>query len=191
MLGLDAKQDGESPQPMSTAKRGHPAGESATKHRDWLLGMAKRLCRNTADAEDLTHEALLRLIQAHEQGESIRDERAWLARTLSRLLFNQCRQQKVQARRATDLVLRSEATTEQQLTPLPDYCSLTDEQLGQAVHSLSPKNRDAFTMHAAGKKPQEIAHSLGINPTAARKRLHDARKKLRKLLQKYLKPEVH
>lgn len=180
-------------QPMSGAKSGR-AGEFAAQRRGKLLGMAKRLCRNGADAEELVQETLYRFLRGFGEVAVLPSERtceSWLVTTLTNLFYDQCRKQQVQAQGAKDPLLSGEATVVQEAPAQPVYDSITQEQFNQALQELSPKARAAFDLHLAGKKYVDIARILGIKPGTARKRLHDARDKLRELLRPYLTPGGH
>jgi RNA polymerase sigma factor (sigma-70 family) len=178
---------------MSGAKSGC-AGEFATQRRGKLLAMAMRLCRNAADAEELVQETLYRFLRGFGEVEVLPNDRtceSWLVTTLTNLFYDQCRKQRVQAQGAKDPLLSDEAMARQESTPQPVYDSITQAQFNQALQELSPKARAAFDLHLAGKKYVDIARILGIKPGTARKRLHDARDKLRELLQPYLTPGGH
>lgn len=179
--------------PMN-AVRGAPAREFAAQQRTRLLKVAKRICRNAADAEDLVQETLSRFIHGFGERETLPHERAcesWLSSTLTNLFNDQCRRQRVQENRANDPTLSQMVqATPEPLAP-PVYDSITREQFGQAIHALPPKKRAALDLHVSGKSYAEIGKELGISSGTARKRLHDARDMLRKLLQPFLPPGGH
>jgi RNA polymerase sigma-70 factor (ECF subfamily) len=177
----------EYPHPMSHPQSGQPAEEFATQCRGWLLAQARNVCRNPSDAEDLVQETLLRFIQKGELNALPAKERweGWLVKTLSNLFMDQCRRRKVQQRGAADPSLHEEALVLPGPPSLSLYDSITDEQFAQAVQeALSPALRETFRMHMAGKKMLEIGRSLGIPEGTVRKRLHDARVKLREFLRR-------
>jgi RNA polymerase sigma-70 factor (ECF subfamily) len=180
---------------MNKAKSGNRAGDFATQHREALLEQATYICRNENDAEDLVHETLVRFIQTFGTAEDLPSQRsceAWLARTLTHLFIDHCRRRRVQAQNAKDPVLSSQLTLEQELSAVPTYAAITDEQIAQALDELSPKARAIIELHhVEGHKYRDIARSLGIQVGAVGKRLHDARTKLRKFLQRYLSPGMH
>jgi RNA polymerase sigma factor (sigma-70 family) len=180
-------------QSMSEARNAR-VGELAAQQRTRLMVVAKRLCRGTTDAEDLVHETLYRFIRDFGQVEVLPSERAcesWMVTTLTNLFYDQCRRQRVQENRAKELVQGNEAVAPPEPVSQPVYDAITHEQFNQAVQALSPKARAAFELHATGKRYLDIARLLGITPGTARKRLHDARAKLRELLQPYLPPGGH
>jgi RNA polymerase sigma-70 factor (ECF subfamily) len=179
---------------MSQVKHAHPAGAFATQQRAWLLAKARNMCRNATDAEDLVQEALLRFIQNFERAESLPNERvcaAWLVTTLTNLFYMQCRKQKVQEQSARDPLLSEEAVVAPEPPAQKAGDTVTNEQFAQALQKLSPKVRTTFEMHAAGKKYQDIANSLGVPVGTVAKRLHDARAKLREILQSSFSSWVH
>jgi RNA polymerase sigma-70 factor (ECF subfamily) len=159
-----------------------------------LLTQARHICRNATDAEDLVQETLLRFIQAFDKLEALPPEKAcaaWLVTTLTNLFYDQCRRQQVQARGAKDPLLSPATTEPREPSSQPVYDSITDDQFAQALETLSPKIRTTFELHAAGKKYQEIASSLGVPVGTVAKRLHDARARLRELLQRHTTSGVH
>jgi RNA polymerase sigma-70 factor (ECF subfamily) len=179
---------------MSQAKQGHPAGAFATQHRAWLLAKARNMCRNATDAEDLVQETLLRFIQTFEKLEALPPERtcaAWLVTTVTNLFYMQCRKQRVQAQGARDPLLSEEAVVELEPAAPQSGDTLSQEQFAEALQKLSPKIRVTFELHAAGKKYQEIAQSLGVPVGTVAKRLYDARAKLREFLQSSFSSWVH
>jgi len=180
--------------PLSNDKNGNGPGDFASQRRPWLLKHARVVCRNESDAEDLVQEALLRFIQTFEKLESLPPVRVcegWLVTTLTNLFYDQCRKRKVQADGAKDPTLSAEAAVTEDSSVESVYDAITDEQFAQGLHVLSPKIRATFEMHAAGKRYQDIAWELGVPVGTVAKRLHDARTKLRKFLQRFTQPEIH
>ncbi len=167
------------------------AGQFVTQRRKWLMAQAMNVCRNASDAEDLVQEASLRFIQRYAEMTSPRNDRsceAWLVTTLTHLFYDQCRRRKVQAQGAQDPQLSEEAVVTLEPPSQEAYDMLTEEQFAEAMQALSPKIRATFELHAAGRKYQDISRSQGIPVGTVAKRLHDARAKLRGLLQRYLQP---
>jgi RNA polymerase sigma-70 factor, ECF subfamily len=179
--------------PMSDARSGRQAELFAMRRRGWLLTQARILSRNDSDAEDLVQETLLRFIQKGEVG-ALPDEvhwDGWLMKTLNNLFTDQCRRWKVQVRGAMDPNLCGEAVV-QEYPVQTVYDSVTAEQIAQAASEvLSPILRDTFMMHMAGKKMSEIAEAFDIPQGVVRKRLYDARMKLRAFFQQHLSSGVH
>lgn len=173
----------EPPAPGGGARR---LEQFAAKSRGALLARARRVCRSQgSDAEDLVQETFLRFFQQGEKGALPEESHweAWLGRTFTNLFYDQCRRQKVQARRASDPALGGEPAVIQEHAVRSIYESVSQDQVAQVVEqSLSPTLRETFKLHAGQMSNQEIAQVLGIPSGTVRKRLHDARMKLKELL---------
>jgi RNA polymerase sigma-70 factor, ECF subfamily len=63
----------------------------AVGHLTALLGVASRLTRNNADAQDLVQDTLLKAMRARDQFESGTNMRAWLLRILTNTFINRYR----------------------------------------------------------------------------------------------------
>jgi len=63
----------------------------ALTHLGALLGVATRLTKNSADAQDLVQDTLLKAVRAQEQFESGTNTRAWLIRILMNTFINRYR----------------------------------------------------------------------------------------------------
>src|SRR5688572_19560867 len=63
----------------------------ALTHVGALLGVATRLTKNPADAQDLVQDTLLKAVRAQEQFESGTNTRAWLIRILMNTFINRYR----------------------------------------------------------------------------------------------------
>lgn len=183
-----------SPYLVSSPKGGHWTGEFVAQRRSKLLAQARYICRNTTDAEDLVQDVVVRFFQSFQQEAACPNERsceAWLVRALNNLFVDQCRRRKVQAQVPLDTESDQVDLVAPEPAEQPAYASVTDEKFAQALEMLGPKVRVTFELHAAGKKYHEIAESQGIPVGTVAKRLHDARAKLRQLLQPDPTPEVH
>ncbi|MFY0567840.1 RNA polymerase sigma factor [Archangium lansingense] len=162
------------------------AGAFAMQRQSRLMKQAKNLCGNDADAEDLVQETILRFIQEFGDKENlppIPSGEAWLVRTLSNLFFGQCRKLRARVNGARDPALSMEA---READPAPAYDAITSEQFSEALGTLKPKIRETFELRAAGLTYEDIANQLGVPVGTVKKRLHDARKRLREYLQTFL-----
>lgn len=166
----------------ATARRLH---ELIARQRRWLLVQARALCRNAADAEDLTQETIVRFLAAFGQVAQLPDENVcatWLVTTLTNCFYDQLRRQRTRERSVPELA-QQESTVDPEPPPKSLYDRVSDEQFSSAVRALSPVARSTFELHAKGRKYKEIAQELGIQEGTVAKRLHDARARLRKLLE--------
>jgi RNA polymerase sigma-70 factor, ECF subfamily len=99
------------------------------------------------------------------------DPRPWLFATARNLVL-------ADARRSSRMVVGDgiEPTYD---TPAPEVLEL-DPELGAALRSLSPLDREALLLVAwEDLTPAQAARSLGVNPTAFRVRLLRARRRLK------------
>ncbi|WP_157758213.1 RNA polymerase sigma factor [Cystobacter fuscus] len=176
---------------MDVEKAQRRAGEFAARYRTTLLNRARKWGQNEQDAQDLVQETLKRFIDTFGSVDSLPSERsceAWLSNTFTHLFTTQYRKQKTQ-RKAVPELLHARAIEESSVETLPPvYDSITDEQIQQAFDELTPDALATLKLDVEGKTGREIAGLLRIREGAVRKRLHDARKKLRKVLQRFLPP---
>ncbi|MCI0417958.1 MAG: sigma-70 family RNA polymerase sigma factor [Acidobacteria bacterium] len=121
---------------------------------------------DTAEAEDLTQEAFLRLYRHWRQGQKVDDARAWVFRVAHNLAIDH------QRKRNLVEPLDEEAwqkVCERNADPSPnaEQQILQREQEGkvQAVlRQLSPQERECLNLRAEGLTYREIANVLGMRP---------------------------
>lgn len=161
------------------------------EERPWLLTMARRFCRGLANAEDLAQDlvqtTLVHYINGYAKSEQLErgKRRALLVTILNNRFIDELRKQKRQA------ALAAQIPTEPPDDPEPadksSYLSITMDQLHEGIEkSLSPRLQETYLLHIRGKRNWEIAKHLAITEQSVAKRLHDARKKLRKYLQRFI-----
>ncbi|WP_224371193.1 RNA polymerase sigma factor [Hyalangium versicolor] len=163
------------------------------RRRQWLLAQARHLCRNPSDADDLVQETIVRFLAAFGHADPPPDEGVcanWLVTTLTHCFYDQLRKQRTRERGAEELN-RQDPTVEPEPPPRPIFDRISDEQFSSAVQALSPVARATFELHASGRKYKEIAEELGIREGTVAKRLHDARSKLRKMLEPLIRLGDH
>jgi len=163
-------------------------------HRVALEAHARRLLRGREhEAADVVQEALERFLRRFLE-EPPPPEPAcalWLHTTLTNVCISFWRKLQVRRRAATDPAVQLVAVP-QPVEPLdspPTRTALdtvldkfTNEGFKEAVESLSPKRRVTYELHMLGLSHAQIALQLGLQETAVRKRIHDARKILRERL---------
>jgi RNA polymerase sigma-70 factor (ECF subfamily) len=145
-----------------------------------VLGIARRMLRDDAEAEDVAQEALLRLWRnaaGLELGES--GVRPWLRRVASNLCID-----RVRAQRNTSLgdALPEEAEPASQLT------QLAEQDLGKrvdaALKALPERQRLALTLfHYEGMSQIEVGNVMGISDEAVESLLARARRTLKGALK--------
>lgn len=152
-------------------------------HHHHLVGLASRMLRDPAAAEDVVQEAFSRLagVGLHE----IHDVRSWLIVVVRRLCLNRLKTAYARRESATDA-----ATLEHQL-PRPgrdggdpaDRLTLDDEvqaSLEILLDRLTPAERTAFVLHDVFGFPYEaIGEIVGRTATACRQLASRARRDIR------------
>lgn len=111
---------------------------------------------------------------------------AWLVTTLKNLLLSERRKQGVRQRALSDPAACFLAAPREAEAMDAVLEALSGEAFQGAILLLSPKLRATYMLHALGATYSDIARRLGITPGTAGKRLHDARRKLRVLLEAQL-----
>src|SRR5580704_7950455 len=146
--------------------------------------VARGVLRNSADAEDVAQEALLR---AYRRFERLRDRtrfRAWLVRIAFRLAIDRARSSK---RREVRETLWSQTAPR----PSTEDVAATSEfqkHLECAMEELPEKHRLVLLLAAMqGHSLEEVAEMLGLPAGTVKSRLFFARKQLAEKLQCHAK----
>lgn len=143
-----------------------------------LFGFALRTTRDAAAAEDLLHEAFVRLIVEIDAGRAPDKPRAWLYRVLANLAVSQGRRASVAQRHVHALADRRTAKG-------PESRVLDEERksdLEAALAVLQPDARTALLMAAQGFDGVAIATAIGRTEVATRSLMCRARIQLRQRL---------
>lgn len=149
------------------------------QHRPRLLGLAYRMLGSQADAEDVLHDAWLRL---HAQDiAALDDPEAWLVTVTTRLALDRLRRAKAERAQYPGPWLPEPLVAED---ALPDAERERDESLHLSflllLERLSPDERAAFLLREVfDYSHAETAAILGIGEDACRQRVHRAKTRLR------------
>jgi len=149
------------------------------EHEALLHGIARRLCGNAADADDLVQETYERALRAWERYDDRGSLRSWLASILNNLFIDRCRKQ-MRAPRAVGIDELEVATPEP--TPPPAWTNVTRDQVAAALGRIGPEFRRVYELHCEGRSYDEIARELAIPKNTVGTRLIRARKKLKEIL---------
>ncbi|MEO5704313.1 MAG: sigma-70 family RNA polymerase sigma factor [Candidatus Limnocylindrales bacterium] len=145
------------------------------EHRAPLVRHLTIVTRDSEVAQDLAHDAFLRLARAVEEGQAPDDAGAWLHRVGVNLAMSRGRHLQVINR-------RSQSLTQPSAAPNPESI-LVEGELTEAVAAclteLSGSERHALVLAAYGYGGTEIAASIGRTPGATRTLLCRARGKIR------------
>jgi RNA polymerase sigma-70 factor (ECF subfamily) len=148
-------------------------------HRPRLFGLAYRMLGTPADAEDVLHDAWLRL---HAQDLArLDDPEAWLVTVTTRLALDRLRRAKAERAHYTGPWLPEPLVPEAEH---PDATLERGESLTLSflllLERLSPEERAAFLLHEVfDYSHAEAAAILGIAEDACRQRVHRAKTRLR------------
>jgi len=151
------------------------------RHSGAAVGMARRLLRDDAEAEDVVQEAMLRLwrvgssLQVGDAG-----VRPWLRRVVSNLCID-----RIRAGKRTDVV--DEPPEQEQ--PAEQLKALTGEEVSarvdEALKKLPERQRVALTLfHYEGMSQSEVGGLMNISDEAVESLLSRARRALRTELQR-------
>lgn len=152
-----------------------PASMAYDEHGEALRRFLARHTRDASAAEDLAHEAFVRLIIESAAGRPPTHVRAWLFRVALNLAASGARHQGVASRRAADLVRRETA-------PSPEELLMDREasrSLAQLLDGLSRDARTALVLTAHGYSSAEIAKRIGRSQLATRSLICRQRSRLR------------
>jgi RNA polymerase sigma-70 factor (ECF subfamily) len=140
-----------------------------------LQRFATAKVRDPAAAEDIVHDAFLRLAIESRAGRFPENPRAWLYRVAFNLIVSQ-------SRRAATAARHGAQELDRMVDESPESTYLTLESaihLHAAMATVSQPGRRGLMMAAVGYSGREIATALGRNEPAARALLHRARKVIR------------
>jgi RNA polymerase sigma-70 factor (ECF subfamily) len=152
-----------------------PASTAYDQHGEALRRFIVRHTRDAAAAEDLAHEAFVRLLTESAAGRPPTHVRAWLFRVALNLVASGARHRDVASRRAVDLVRRDVvASPEELLLEREAWLSLAD-----LLDSLPRDARDALLLAAHGYSGAEIARRIGRSELATRSLICRQRSRLR------------
>jgi RNA polymerase sigma factor (sigma-70 family) len=161
-------------------------GAFYTEHRSELLAHANRVLKDSAKAEEITQDALIKFMLAAPELESNDHALSYLHRTIENLCIDVFR---LEGRRP-NLVVIDDAQAEVEAAWQVDgdhsqAISAAEDAaiIRQALALLSPAERAALVMwEMEGRSTEEIAAELGIKESAVRHTVSRARTSLRRVL---------
>jgi len=165
-------------------------GAFYTEHRSELLSHANRVLKDSAKAEEITQDALIKFMLAAPELESAEHGLSYLHRTIENLCIDYFRMEG----RRPNLVLLDDATAEIEATWQADgdhsaALSAAEDAaiIRQALALLSPAERAALVMwEMEGRSTEEIAAELGIKESAVRHTVSRARASLRRIMSEII-----
>ena len=161
-------------------------GAFYTEHRSELLAHANRVLKDSAKAEEITQDSLIKFMLAAPELESSEHALSYLHRTIENLCIDYFR---MEGRRPNLVVIddaRAEVEAAWQVSG--DHSAVLSQAedaaiIRQALALLSPAERAALVMwEMEGRSTEEIAAELGIKESAVRHTVSRARTSLRRVL---------
>ena len=149
-----------------------------------LKRLAKRLCEDSVDADDLLQDTFERVVR---QGISpgIRSTGAWLSTIMYNVFMDRYR---AAARHPSHEALEDKHTNVTQLepdVPEPAWTRITVQDIRDALDQIDQVYRDVYVLHTFEHLSfEQIAQQLSIQRITVATRLNRARKRLREVLVK-------
>jgi RNA polymerase sigma-70 factor (ECF subfamily) len=161
--------------------------DAVRAHELELTRLAEQLSAGQADARDLVQDTFERALRAWGRLPAGSNVRGWLVTILRNLFIDRCRH----ARRGQTLSIQDEVPAPAPDDAAPPWADVTPEQLRAALSELDGEFRHAYELHALeGWSYRRIADELGIPLSTVGTRLLRARRKLRVILLRSLRPEA-
>ena len=169
-------------------------GAFYAEHRAELHAHASRILKDSARAEEVIQDALIKVMLAAPELESADHALSYMHRTIENLCIDIFR---IEGRRP-NLVVLDDATAEvestwQENVDHSDVIASADDAaiVRQALAMLSPAERAALVMwEMEGRSTEEIARELGIKESAVRHTVSRARTSLRRVLSELVIDEA-
>jgi RNA polymerase sigma factor (sigma-70 family) len=165
-------------------------GAFYTKHRSELLAHANRVLKDSAKAEEITQDALIKFMLAAPELESNDHALSYLHRTIENLCIDLFR---LEGRRPNLVVIddaKAEVEAAWQVSGDHSQAISAAEDaaiIRQALALLSPAERAALVMwEMEGRSTSEIAAELGIKESAVRHTVSRARASLRRVMSELI-----
>ena len=161
-------------------------GAFYTEHRSELVAHASRILKDSARAEEVIQDALIKVMLAAPELESADHALGYMHRTIENLCIDISR---LEGRRP-NLVVLDDASAELEATWVDnkdhaDVIAAAEDAaiVRQALAMLSPAERAALVMwEMEGRSTEEIAAELGIKESAVRHTVSRARTSLRRVM---------
>jgi RNA polymerase sigma factor (sigma-70 family) len=161
-------------------------GAFYTEHRSELVAHASRILKDSARAEEVIQDALIKVMLAAPELESADHALGYMHRTIENLCIDIFR---IEGRRP-NLIVLDDASAELESTWVDnkdhaDVIAAAEDAaiVRQALAMLSPAERAALVMwEMEGRSTEEIAAELGIKESAVRHTVSRARTSLRRVM---------
>lgn len=143
-----------------------------------LSAIARRLCGNPFDADDLVQDTIERALRAGHRYAEQGNRRGWLTTILRNRFRDHCRLARARALPVGEL---DDLAAPDAAAAAP-WEHLTVAHVEAALEQLPARFRRVYELHASGLSYAEIARELGISINTVGTRLVRARNRLRVIL---------
>ncbi|MDD2058579.1 RNA polymerase factor sigma-70 [Pseudomonas sp. GD03860] len=162
-------------QKLGAARSGSPLLDVFYDQRSRLIGLAARITGCRSHAEDIVHEAFMKVEDAGET-EQIRSQASYLTRVVRNLSIDHYRRRQFEERLISQDTDSYEAPVVHAETP---EALVSDQQLLErvsgALADLPERTRYAFEMcRIHGMKQKDIAKALGVSPPLVHAMIREA-----------------
>jgi len=174
---------------LARARQGDlPAYEEIVgRHQRRVYGVALRIVRSHAVADDVAQEAFLKAWQALDRFELGRPFGPWVCRIAANLAVNHVRSPVAREDPLPEGHGETRSASEDPLSAVLD--GEAQQLLHDALEELPPDQRAVFVLRAVEEMSyKEIAEALDLSPGTVMSRLFRAREKLARALAPYLGP---
>ncbi len=154
------------------------------QHRPCLLGLARRLCaRSGLEPDDLVQETFERALPefGHLKDRSDSAAAAWLCTTMTNRFLDHCRRQRTESRGLPHLALVQDPAGSPEAAQ-ESWALVSTDAFEKAIERLKPHLRDAYRLHAEGKRYNAIAEHFNVPVGTVGSWLTLARRDLKELL---------
>jgi RNA polymerase sigma-70 factor (ECF subfamily) len=156
--------------------------EQALAHVDELYGLARHLCGNASDAEDLVQDTYARALGAAARFDEGTNLRAWLFRILRNCFIDQARRRNIVLELPDD-TLDARAPETWDPAALEQLRYLTASEITRAIAALPVEFRFVVLLDLEGFSEAETAEILRCAPGTVKSRLSRAKARLRAALK--------
>lgn len=162
-------------QKLGAARGGSPLLEVFSAQRARLIGLAARIIGCRSHAEDIVHDAFMKVENA-AQGEEIQSQASYLNRVVRNLSIDHYRR-----RQFEEQLINQDADCDESPALAGDSpeALVSDQQIleriSEALADLPERTRVAFEMSRIhGMKQNEIARALGVSPALVSAMIREA-----------------
>jgi RNA polymerase sigma-70 factor (ECF subfamily) len=159
-----------------------PLAERALRHLDELYGLARHMCGNPSDAEDLVQDTYARALAGAARFEDGTNLRAWLFRILRNCFIDHARRRKI-VLEIPDEGLDRLGPEQWHAAELEQLRYLGSAEVAAAIAVLPIEFRFVVLLDVEGFSEAEIADIMRCAPGTVKSRLSRAKARLRAALK--------